>query len=211
MHRIDGPTAAPGGVFTEGDPTAGTPATVVSSDWANAVQEELVAVIAAAGITLSKPSNVQLLAALSVLLSQRVPAGAVQTFAFSAVPASWLKCNGAAVSRTAYADLFTAIGTSWGPGDGSTTFNLPDLRGEFVRGWDDARGVDAGRVLGSAQGDMFKAHTHDMGSEAGGGGNYPTVVDSAGVDETQSGNPTTSTGGAETRPRNVALAYCIKT
>jgi phage-related tail fiber protein len=64
------------------------------------------------------------------------------------------------ISRTTYADLFAAIGTTFGVGDGSTTFGIPDLRGEFARGWDDARGVDTGRTFGSAQAEDFKAHTH---------------------------------------------------
>ena len=135
MHRIDGPAAAPGGSFTEGDPNVGTAATVMTDDWANAVQEEIVAVIAAAGIGLSMPSNVQLLAALGVLIYRAVPAGAVQAFAMSAVPAGWLACDGALISRTVCPALFTAIGVVDGAGDGATTFAVPDLRGEFVRGW----------------------------------------------------------------------------
>lgn len=129
----------------------------------------------------------------------------------STVPAGWLKANGQAVSRTTYAALFTLFGTTYGAGDGTTTFNLPDLRGEFLRGWDDGRGVDSGRVLGSAQADMFKSHTHDMGTEAGGSGNYATPTDSPGVDELNTGNPTGATGGTETRPRNVAVLWLIKT
>ena len=80
-----------------------------------------------------------------------VQAGEVAFFARSSAPAGYLKANGAAVSRTAYATLFAAIGTTFGVGDGSTTFNLPDLRGEFLRGLDDGRGVDSGRTIGSAQ------------------------------------------------------------
>lgn len=211
MHRIDGPAAAPGNLFTEGDPSVGTPATVLTDDWANAVQEELCNVVTGAGLALSKPSNTQLLAAINVLLAQRTPPGAVQQFAMTAVPTGWLKCNGQVVSRTGYAALFAAIGTTWGAGDGSTTFGVPDLRGEFLRGWDDGRGVDSSRAFGSAQGDMLKSHTHDMGTEGGGGGNYATPVDSSGVDELQTGNPTQPTGGAETRPRNVAIQWCIRT
>lgn len=78
-------------------------------------------------------------------------------------PPRSLKANGAAVSRTAYAALFAAIGTTYGAGDGFNTFNLPDLRGEFVRGWDDGRGVDAGRSAGSAQGGSLKDHFHGVG------------------------------------------------
>ncbi len=65
---------------------------------------------------------------------QRGPAGMVSAFAMSSAPVGWIKCNGAAVSRIAYAELFAAIGTEWGAGDGFNTFNVPDLRGEFIRG-----------------------------------------------------------------------------
>ncbi len=93
-----------------------------------------------------------------------VPPGAIMSFIMNAEPDGWLKCNGQAVSRTQYADLFAIIGTEYGVGDGSTTFNLPDLRGEFLRAWDDGRGVDTGRDLGSAQADQNKEHQHDSGS-----------------------------------------------
>ena len=86
--------------------------------------------------------------------------GALGFFAAATAPAGWLKANGAAVSRTAYAALFARIGTTHGAGDGSTTFNLPDMRGEFVRGLDDGRGVDGGRSLGSAQSSANLSHTH---------------------------------------------------
>lgn len=81
--------------------------------------------------------------------SQLVPAGTIIAYADSTPPDGWLECNGQAVSRTTYADLFAAIGTTFGAGDSLTTFNLPDLRGEFIRGWDNGRGVDVGRSLGS--------------------------------------------------------------
>lgn len=87
-------------------------------------------------------------------------AGMVVYFAQNAAPAGFLKANGSAVSRTTYAALFAAIGTTFGAGNGSSTFALPDLRGEFVRGWDNGRGVDAARAFGSAQADAFRTHTH---------------------------------------------------
>lgn len=90
----------------------------------------------------------------------RVPAGMVGYFAGSSAPTGWLECNGSAVSRTTYADLFTAIGTTYGTGDGATTFNLPDLRGEFLRVLDSGRGIDSGRVLGSTQEEAYKSHNH---------------------------------------------------
>lgn len=95
-----------------------------------------------------------------------VPSGAVLYFAGRTAPAGWLKANGAAVSRTAYAALFAAIGTTYGAGDGRSTFNLPDLRGEFLRGWDDGRGVDTGRVFGSAQAHALQSHQHGLAMAA---------------------------------------------
>lgn len=136
------------------------------------------------------------------------PAGAVATFATNAAPAGWLKANGALVSRTTYSSLFSVIGTTFGVGDGSTTFGLPDLRGEFIRGWDDGRGVDSGRVFGSAQAGEIQSHTHSTPTYAG-------YVNGGQIAGTANGGyfgnqATTATGGAETRPRNVALLACIK-
>jgi microcystin-dependent protein len=135
-----------------------------------------------------------------------VPVGAVMAFAMDSAPSGWLKCNGQAVSRITYAVLFTAIGTTFGVGDSSTTFNVPDLRGEFVRGWDDSRDVDSGRVFGSSQADEVKAHTHD-----GYVGNTSFAA-ASGASGTVVRNPTAigDYGGSETRPRNIALLYCIK-
>ena len=139
-----------------------------------------------------------------------VPAGAVLPFAQNSAPDGWLKCNGAAVSRTTYATLFAAIGTTYGAGDGSTTFLLPDLRGEFVRGWDDARGVDAARAIGSTQTDDFKAHNHDI--PVGYSGSYTNnrLRRQEATADTGTFTAMANTGGTETRPRNVALLYCIK-
>jgi len=77
-----------------------------------------------------------------------VPAGCIMPYAGATAPEGWLLCHGQAVSRSAYADLFAAIGTAHGAGDGSTTFNLPDLRGRVVAGKDDMGGADAGRLAG---------------------------------------------------------------
>ena len=139
------------------------------------------------------------------------PAGTVIQFAGSSAPAGYLKANGNAVSRTTYAALFAAIGTTYGTGDGSTTFNLPDLRGEFVRGLDDGRGVDSGRALGSAQADEFKSHDHGFIS-AGNPDTFSSTAKVAGI--SVGGNYLSrdfNEGGTETRPRNIALLYCIKT
>lgn len=136
-----------------------------------------------------------------------VPTGAIAYFPHAAAPFGWLKANGAAVSRTVYANLFAVIGTAYGSGDGRTTFNLPDLRGEFIRSWDDGRTVDNGRVLGSWQADEFRSHSHGIGisrmTDTDRGSNPSTVsVDTVGQ--------TDPAGGIETRPRNIALLACIK-
>ena len=96
------------------------------------------------------------------------PTGMVIWVAMSNAPAGFIKANGAAVSRTTYSALFAAIGTTFGSGDGSTTFNVPDLRGEFIRGWDDGRGVDSGRSFASVQAQSYQSHDH-TGSTAGAG------------------------------------------
>jgi microcystin-dependent protein len=143
--------------------------------------------------------------------------GQVCFFAMQTAPLGFLACSGQAVSRTTYSALFAAIGTVYGAGDGSTTFNLPDLRGEFVRGWDNGRGVDSGRVFGSAQADAFQGHGHNLATQpngpGGGTGTYAAGVTNnttsigAPVVNGAFGTPRTAT---ETRPTNVALLACIK-
>ena len=152
---------------------------------------------------------------LDALPVASLPAGSVLYMAKNTAPTGFLKANGAAVSRTTYAALFAAIGTTFGAGDGATTFNLPDLRGEFIRGWDDSRGVDSGRAFGSAQADDFKAHSHNfnqyaMSSIDNTGGSQIVGADSGGSSLGWSSGAISSTGGTETRPRNVALLGCIK-
>lgn len=139
------------------------------------------------------------------------PAGTIIWTARNTAPTGYLKANGAAVSRTTYAALFSAIGTTYGSGNGSTTFNLPDLRGEFIRGWDDGAGIDSGRVFGSKQAQAIQSHTHAgvVGTNVNG-----SVTVNGGIIGVQSDGISTSignTGGAETRPRNIALLACVKT
>lgn len=192
--------------FRDGNLAIGLAPTDLNADWFNQVQEEIAAVIEAAGLTLSGANRAQLLEAIN--LRAGVPAGAVMGFARTTPPTGWLRANGAAVSRTTYAGLFASIGTTFGAGDGSTTFTLPDLRGEFIRGLDDGRGVDTGRVLGAAQADETRSHTHTSAVA------NTNVAGSAGVlvaGSAVAGSwPTSATGGSETRPRNQALLFCIK-
>ncbi|HEL4252897.1 TPA: phage tail protein [Stenotrophomonas maltophilia] len=102
---------------------------------------------------------------------QMAPAGMVSTFAGANAPTGWLKANGAQVAKEAYPALYAAIGdlyTPAGQSPSASSFFLPDLRGMFPRFWDDGRGNDAGRTIGSNQGDQLAAHAHGgRTSEAG--------------------------------------------
>lgn len=182
------------------------------------VECEVLNVIQGAGIWPDCDDKTQLLQAIEALISgggsggggvvAGSEIGSVSAFAMPTPPTGWLVCDGSAVSRTDYADLFAAIGTVWGDGDQISTFNLPDLRGEFLRGLDAGRGVDEGRAFASSQLDEFKAHSH--GIETWG-------VNTGMAGQVHMGNgspfqnvPTSETGGTETRPRNVAMTYAIK-
>jgi microcystin-dependent protein len=165
--------------------------------------------------------------------------GEVSFYAMATPPAGKLKANGAAVSRTTYANLFARIGTTHGAGDGSTTFNLPDMRGYFPRGWDDGRGIDSGRALGSTQAYQNASHTHTGTAVAAGAHNHTAdlpreklpinnttdggnaVLGDAIQDGLQSLTTNTApahthtltiaaSGGNETRPYNIALLACIQ-
>jgi microcystin-dependent protein len=143
--------------------------------------------------------------------SAAVPVGSITMHGANAAPAGWLECDGAQVSRTTYAGLFAAIGTVFGIGDGSTTFNVPDLRGEFVRGWDNGRSIDPARAFGSAQGDEFKSHTHSVTPPAANDDSSSGLTTTGtGGAETITPYNTAATGGSETRPRNIALMFIIK-
>lgn len=141
-----------------------------------------------------------------------IPIGSVNYFAAITPPVGYLECNGAVVSQATYSDLYSVIGTLYNIGtEGSGNFRLPDLRGEFVRGWDNGKGVDTGRTFGSKQSDEFKSHSHTTTIMIG--DNNVDGVDSTTVrsgDHHNETRQTAATGGTETRPRNVALLPCIK-
>lgn len=146
---------------------------------------------------------------------QQPPPGFIAFFAGSTPPTGWIKANGALISRTAYSALFAAIGTTYGAGDGSTTFAVPDLRGEFIRAWDDARNVDVGRAIGSLQTSQNLSHTHGhdgyfVSSYLVGDGDVDGSRYATGYDKVTIAGSITASGGAEARPRNVAVMIVIK-
>jgi phage-related tail fiber protein len=149
------------------------------------------------------------------------PAGMVAFFTSSGAPSGWLKCNGAEVDRTTYSDLYAVIGTYYGGGNGSTTFNLPDLRGEFLRGWDDGRGVNSGRGFGYFEDYDWKGfYVMNVGQNTysyNHGEQYWGKNTSSYAGSTFAGQwaaPAASLGGrwdtSEIRPRNRAMLACIK-
>ena len=140
-------------------------------------------------------------------LAQAAVPGQIAFFAMATPGTGWLAANGAALSRTAYAALFASIGTLYGAGDGSTTFNIPDLRGVFLRGYDNGRGLDPSRVFGSYQVDMFASHTHTYDWRAATQPQSGSATQCWWQDSTQN---TGATGGSETRPKNYAMLACIK-
>lgn len=152
------------------------------------------------------------------------PPGAGAPFFGAAAPTGWLSCDGSAVSRTTYADLFAAISTTWGVGNGTTTFNLPDGRDDFLRG---ASGT---LTVGTRQTDLLKTHTHTITVNSGGAHSHTVPKgDSGGGNSVQNGPSSggtvdtstaaahthtataADTGGAETRPRNIVVLWIIKT
>lgn len=136
-----------------------------------------------------------------------VPSGAVMDFAMNSAPAGWLACDGSAVSRTTYAALFAAIGTTWGAGDGSTTFNVPDMRGYFRRGAGTNSDGTASGAFAAKQADDFKSHTHSLSNTLGA---FTAQTGGTALATSNSPSVTGLTGGVETRPKNIAVLTCIK-
>jgi len=208
----------------------GPPGTRVEKDWLNAIQDEIRNVIEGAGLVLKTASSEtgnQLYAAITTLLGIGSPVGAIIAWPTSTLPTGYLECNGAAVSRTTYSSLFAVIFDNYGVGDGSTTFNLPDLRGQFLRGWDHGAGIDLdaasrtdrgdgalGDNVGTKQTDAFESHGHDaptmVNDVAGTTYEAPPINPKTDNIDYQFAAPTDTTGGNETRPINVNVMYCIR-
>lgn len=154
------------------------------------------------------------IASVTTTLSGQYPVGAVSMWLTGAPPAKWIALDGVDRDRDDFSELFDLWGTTFGPGDGISTFGVPDTRGEFLRGYDGGRGVDSGRALGSAQTELIGAHTHDfqrIGPGSGGGEGIES--DTARENQTTFTQYVKNTGtgiGAENRPRNVALMLIVR-
>ncbi|MCV5859641.1 tail fiber protein [Escherichia coli] len=249
MHRIDTKTAqkdkfgAGKNGFTRGNPQTGTPATDLDDDYFDMLQEELCSVVEASGASLEKGRHDQMLTALRALLLSRknpfgdiksdgtvqtalenlglgegsaLPVGVPVPWPSATPPTGWLKCNGAAFSAEEYPELAKVYPTN----------KLPDLRGEFIRGWDDGRGVDAGRQLLSSQGDAIR--NIEGFADGGIGMSFDAIRGAfydAGTRSARMPNNTTDIGKTddlgfdasrvvptanENRPRNIAFNYIVR-
>lgn len=218
MHRVD-TEDHDDGLFQDGTPQIGQGGTILSEDWMNDLQENICNVIEeGGGLELEKGDYEQLRLAIAAMISAaavdwtatidgaRVKPGVIEMFGASAAPAGYLECDGSVVLRADWPALFTAIGTTHNTGgETGLQFRLPDLRGEFVRGWDDARGVDAGRAFGSAQAQSFPVPALTSAGPGTGGLRYDPNEDGSDADMS------VSSGGQPVTPRNVALLFIIKT
>lgn len=321
LPAVDTPSGTPGYFGRTAD---GAPApTRVGRDWLNMIQEEIISVIAAAGITLNAGAYNQLLQAIQALITAGtafltdtgaanayvltpapaisayaagqlflfktanantgastvnvsakgakaivrrdgsalqagdIPAGSVNAvlydgtafqllylippatqvypgavgfYAQSSAPSGWLACDGSAVSRTTYAALFAALGTAYGAGNGTTTFNLPDARGRVLRSFDPSGVVDPASVFGAFQADQDQIHDHFNGIvettgsptmmvyqrvATGVPGNAGNTAHADSNTPTRQGTTsttaaTTGTFGTETRVKGLILLACVK-
>ncbi|MEZ2569221.1 phage tail protein, partial [Escherichia coli] len=227
--------------FTRGNPQTGTPATDLDDDYFDMLQEELCSVVEASGASLEKGRHDQLLTALRALLLSRknpfgdiksdgtvktalenlglgegsaLPVGVPVPWPSATPPTGWLKCNGAPFSAEEYPELAKVYPTN----------KLPDLRGEFIRGWDDGRGIDTSRSLLSSQGDAirniigalvdvrFNTYPSDSGVFT------TSVIGDASSDSIKGGYAKRVTFDAsrvvptanENRPRNIAFNYIVR-
>ena len=159
------------------------------------------------------------------LEQQLAPTATVVAFAGATIPAGWLLCDGSEVDRSEYASLYAAIGDAHGEGDGSTTFNLPDYRGMFLRGVDNGAGTDPdaatrtapfgganeGDAVGSVQEDEFASHTHPQEPETVMRTDCALFPTNAATSANMCrGGTTGPSGGSETRPVNAYVNYIIK-
>ncbi|MCO7608654.1 tail fiber protein [Pseudomonas chlororaphis] len=251
------------GKFVDENPITGQVGSLISSQWGNAVTDELLNVIRAGGKVPAEAEHDQLLAAIKAIVRDSIPpekirttlaeygitdaytksvtytkaeieallknmsalpVGAMVPFPKGTVPPGFLEVDGSVQSAATYPDLAAYLGTTFNTGgEGAGNFRLPESRGEFLRGWDHGRGVDGGRSPGSWQADAFQGHYHASAADTArpystggtvgdylarfGTGNPTTNGVRDAINNGVDGTPRTA---SETRPRNLAVMWCIK-
>lgn len=154
--------------------------------------------------------------------SSALPVGSMVAFPVDKVPVGFLEIDGSVKSASAYPDLAKFLGAAFNKGDeGAGNFRLPESRGEFLRGWDHGRGIDPGRGIGSWSSDALQGHSHELRGRTGvisESSNGPFVSNKAGdtilaptvsapINDGVNGEPRVA---SETRPRSIAVMWCIK-
>ncbi|WP_123393552.1 phage tail protein [Pseudomonas protegens] len=260
------------GKFVDENPVTGQVGSLISSQWGNAVTDELLNVIRAGGKVPAEAEHDQLLAAIKAIVRDSIPpekirttlaeygitdaytksvtytkaeieallknmsalpVGAMVPFPKGTVPPGFLEVDGSVQSAATYPDLAAYLGTTFNTGgEGAGNFRLPESRGEFLRGWDHGRGVDAGRTLGSLQKGSVAVYDADnnglsavmgIGAASGNDGAFfgMDVISKSGYSYAvplaysaiQSGAGQVASNDAYagvTRPRNLAVMWCIK-
>lgn len=225
------------GRFVDENPATGMPGSLIPASWGNAVTEEVLGVIKAAGLSPSEADNAQLAKAFKAMIAEAsaLPVGSMIAFTKGAVPPGFLEADGSVQSSAAYPQLAAYLGTTFNVGTVPTGyFRLPETRGEALRGWDHGRGVDPGRQLGSYQQDALQnivgaLHSRKVATESVPG----TIHSTSGVFDFEmskgpvlygtASSPTSSPSdtvkfdasrvvrtATETRMRNLAVMWCIK-
>lgn len=244
MRPLMPPVQTPDNLFHDGNPLTGELGTIVDAEHLNNVQgavrdaqSELITVLTAAGINVDPAKQNQLLTALKALLLSRsnpfadiksdgaaaiatalsnlglgegsaLPVGVPVPWPSATPPTGWLKCNGAAFSLAQYPRLAVAYPSG----------TLPDLRGVFIRGWDDGRGLDSGRAILSYAADKMRKHTHGFLFGNGDGTATPAVHEQSRKAAAttyyavsgSSGVYITEEGQNETAPCNTAFNYIVR-
>ena len=210
-------------VYDNGDPISGREATIIDEDALNGFRALLLGLAQTAGL----PANATHAQIMEAFKQRVVITGEVKAFAGAAAPTGWLVCDGALVSRTTYATLFAAISTTYGAGDASTTFALPDLRGRVPIGAGEGTSLTS-RALGEEGGDeAMQAHSHRiLGSTSSSSiANDLQEGNCIGADSYSGGQSayrnigrggntyieTTGEGHAENMPPYLGVNYIIKT
>lgn len=229
MHRIDGPGATAEEQFTQGDPAQAIPATVVTDDWLNSVQEELANVVESTGEELDKAQNDQLLLAIQQIIADTAPGIPLgQPFWHQGItpPDGCLEFAGQVLNRTTYADLWAALNEPgrnidfctdaewpnytgrWSTGDESTTFRSPDTRGDFIRAYNASGSGTGAYPMGRHYDHEFESHTHGVsGTQRKVNGPHPDYYYSTNWSSTQQSN---ASGGSETRPDQTSWMLCFR-
>lgn len=225
------------GRFVDENPATGMPGSLIPASWGNAVTEEVLEVIKAAGLKPSETDNAQLVKAFKAMVAEAsaLPVGSMIAFTKGTVPPGFLELDGSLQSSAAYPQLAEYLGTAFNVSSEPTGyFRLPETRGEALRGWDHGRGVDPGRQLGSFQQDAVQNIVGTLNARKSSSESVPgTIYSTSGVFGLELSNGSSAYGNAssttsspsdtvrfdasrvartaaETRMRNLAVMWCIK-